>query len=84
MYGKVKVSRMDGEGKEVILTMLGESDFFGEISIIDGLARSATVTAMEDSKLFVIQREDFLDLLHSHPEIAITFDACITLKKGIN
>jgi CRP-like cAMP-binding protein len=71
MCGKVKVSRVS-EDKEVILTMLGESDFFGEMSIIDGLARSATVTAMEDSKLFIIQREDFLDLLHSHPEIAIT------------
>jgi len=72
MCGKVKVSRVSAEGKEVILTMLGESDFFGEMSIIDGLARSATVTAMEDSKLFIIQREDFLDLLHSHPEISIT------------
>jgi CRP-like cAMP-binding protein len=70
--GKVKVSRVSDDGKEVILTILGDSDFFGEMAILDGLARSANVTAMEDSELFIIQRSDFLDLLHNHPEISIT------------
>ena len=69
--GKVKVSRVSDDGKEVILTILGESDFFGEMAILDGLTRSANVTAMEDSELFIIQRSEFLGLLHSHPEIAI-------------
>jgi len=69
--GKVKVSRVSDDGKEVILTILGESDFFGEMAILDGLARSANVTAMEDSELFIIQRSEFLDLLQSHPEIAV-------------
>ena len=69
--GKVKVSRVSDDGKEVILTILGESDFFGEMAILDGLTRSANVTAMEDSELFIIQRSEFLGFLHSHPEIAI-------------
>jgi CRP/FNR family transcriptional regulator, cyclic AMP receptor protein len=69
--GKVKVSRVSDDGKEVILTILGESDFFGEMAILDGLTRSANVTAMEDSELFIIQRTDFIDLLHSHPEVSI-------------
>ncbi len=69
--GKVKVSRVSDDGKEVILTILGESDFFGEMAILDGMARSANVTAMEDSELFIIQRSEFLELLQSHPEIAI-------------
>ncbi len=69
--GKVKVSRVSDDGKEVILTILGESDFFGEMAILDGLSRSANVTAMEDSELFIIQRNDFLALLKKHPEIAI-------------
>lgn len=69
--GKVKVSRVSDDGKEVILTILGDSDFFGEMAILDGLTRSANVTAMEDSELFIIQRSDFLDLLHSHPEVSI-------------
>ena len=69
--GKVKVSRVSDDGKEVILTILGESDFFGEMAILDGQSRSANVTAMEDSELFIIQRSEFLDLLQSHPEIAV-------------
>jgi len=69
--GKVKVSRVSDDGKEVILSMLNESDFFGEMAILDGSSRSANVTAMEDSELFIIQRNDFINLLHSHPEISV-------------
>lgn len=69
--GKVKVSRVSEDGKEVILTILGDSDFFGEMAILDGLTRSANVTAMEDSELFIIQRKDFLELLQFHPEVSI-------------
>jgi CRP-like cAMP-binding protein len=70
--GKVKISRVSEDGKEVILTILGESDFFGEMAILDGLTRSANVTAIEDSELFIIQRNDFLDLLRTHPEVTIS------------
>ncbi len=69
--GKVKVSRVSDDGKEVILTILNESDFFGEMAILDGFTRSANVTAMEDSELFIVQRSDFLQLLHDHPEVSI-------------
>ncbi len=69
--GKVKVSRSSSDGREVILSILSDSDFFGEMSILDGLNRSATVVALEDSELFIIQRKEFLDLLNKHPEITI-------------
>lgn len=69
--GKVKVTRASSDGKEVILTILGESDFFGEMAIIDGMARSATVATIEESELFMIERTDFLNLLKKHPEVAI-------------
>ncbi len=71
IHGKVKVSRTSNDGREVILTILNENDFFGEMAILDGLTRSATVTAVEDSELFIIQRTDFLDLLREHSEIAV-------------
>lgn len=70
--GKVKVARSSNDGREVILTILSDSDFFGEMAILDGQTRSATVTAIEDSELFLIQRNDFLNLLREHPEIAIS------------
>ncbi len=69
--GKVKISRRSTDGKEVILSILGDSDFFGEMSVIDGLSRSANVVAMEDSVLLIVQRSEFLELLHTHPEVGI-------------
>ena len=72
--GKVKVCRTshDNVSKEVILSILIQSDFFGEMALLDGLNRSASVIAMEDSKLFIIQRNDFLDLLYEHPEVSVS------------
>jgi CRP/FNR family cyclic AMP-dependent transcriptional regulator len=49
----------------------GKSEFFGEMAILDGLSRSATVIALEPSKLFIIHRNEFLELLTKHPEISI-------------
>ena len=69
--GKVKVSRSSSDGREVILSILSDSDFFGEMSILDGMNRSATVVALDDTELFIIQRKEFLDLLNKHPEITI-------------
>lgn len=71
--GKVKVARVsnDDKNKEVILTLLNPSDFFGEMSLLDGLARSATVTSLEDSQVFIIQRNDFLGLIQENPEVSI-------------
>lgn len=71
--GKVKVCRTSKEdtSKEVIFSILNPSDFFGEMALLDGLNRSASVIAMEDSQLFLIQRGDFLELLHNYPEVSI-------------
>ena len=69
--GKVKVSRVSEDGREIILTILSDSDFFGEMAILDGLSRSANVIAMEDTELFIIQRSDFVSLLYNHPEVSI-------------
>ncbi len=71
LSGKVKVSRSSNDGREVILAILGESDFFGEMAILDGLSRSANVIANEEAEVFLIQRNEFLKLLHIHPEISI-------------
>ncbi|MBL1211713.1 MAG: Crp/Fnr family transcriptional regulator [Ignavibacteriae bacterium] len=70
--GKVKISRTSSDGREVILSILSESDFFGEMAILDGLTRSATVISIEESELYIIQRNQFLELLKSHPEISIS------------
>jgi CRP-like cAMP-binding protein len=69
--GRVKISRIDETGGEVIFAVLGEGEFFGELSIIDGHTRSATVTSLTDVELLVLRRAEFLDLLHQYPQISI-------------
>jgi CRP/FNR family cyclic AMP-dependent transcriptional regulator len=78
--GKVKLSRASEEGNEVVLTTLSESDFFGEMSLLDGSSRSATVTAMEDSELLIIRRKEFINLLRSDPDISIALLIELTQK----
>ncbi|HEX9973003.1 MAG TPA: Crp/Fnr family transcriptional regulator, partial [bacterium] len=70
--GRVKVSRISDDGREVILSILHLGDFFGELSLIDGKARSASVTAIEDSEIFLLRRGDFLGLLEDYPQISIS------------
>ncbi len=70
--GEVKVVRVGEDGREVILGILGPSDIFGEMALLDGEARSASVVALDDAELFVIHRKDFLGLLHEYPSIAIS------------
>ncbi len=69
--GAVKVTRMSDDGREVILAMLGEGDFFGEMSLLDGEGRSANIVAIEDSEALTIKRSEFLSILENYPKIAI-------------
>jgi len=70
--GRVKISGISNEGGEAIFSILGPGEFFGELSIIDGLPRSATVTSIDDVELWVLNRGDFLEMLQKYPQIAIT------------
>jgi CRP-like cAMP-binding protein len=70
--GEVKVVRVGDDGREVILSILGPSDIFGEMALLDGETRSASVVALDRAELFMIHRKDFLALLHEHPSIAIS------------
>ena len=78
--GKVKVVRMDEDGREVILSMFGPGEFFGEMSLLDGLARSASVVATMKSELFMIHRRDFLELLNEFPSVTISLLAELAMR----
>ena len=69
--GSVKVTRLSKDGREVILAMLNAGDFFGEMSLLDGEARSANVIALEETEVLSLNRDDFLVVLHDYPKIAI-------------
>ena len=68
--GTVKITRVNDEGKEVILALLGSSEIFGEMAILDGESRSANVLAQEACSLFVISREDFINILKKNFKIS--------------
>lgn len=69
--GQVKVVLIGEDGREVILSVMGEGEFFGEMALIDDEPRSAHVIAMEDSTLLVIRREDFQVQLQQTPGIGL-------------
>jgi CRP/FNR family cyclic AMP-dependent transcriptional regulator len=64
--GKVRVHRGDRQIAE-----LGERECFGEMAILDASPRSATVTAVKDTNLLKISREDFQEIMSEKPEIAL-------------
>lgn len=69
--GRVKVSTVTGSGKEVLLAVRGPGDLLGELSAIDGLARSASVSALEPVEILVIASADFRAFLEHSPRVAL-------------
>ena len=69
--GRVRISVTDDDQKEIVLAELAEGDFFGEMAIIDGKQRSADATVLEDARLYVLAREDFLRFINHNPAVAL-------------
>ena len=69
--GQVKVVLIHEDGREAILSVLGEGTFFGEMALLDQEPRSAHVIAMTDSTLLQLNRSDFQERLRSGPDVAI-------------
>lgn len=79
--GQVKVTMISPEGKEIILSMLGPGDFFGEMSLLDNEPRSATVIAVEPLDVYTIWRSDFLAILAEN--FTITKKVLATLSRRL-
>lgn len=69
--GRVKVAIPSPQGEEVILAILSAGEILGELSLIDGKPRSATVEALEETEVFRLRREDFLGFLSSRFEAVL-------------
>lgn len=69
--GAVRASLLNQEGQELVLATFDKGDFFGEMSLLDGKPRSATMIAVEDSALGMLKRERFLSAVKNDPMIAI-------------
>lgn len=69
--GSVHVTVISPEGKQAILATLRSGQFFGEMAILDGEPRSATVIAAESCLLLMLYRKSFLQILQEYPKITI-------------
>ena len=69
--GRVKVTKLSGDGREKILEMLEEGSFFGEMSLLDSAPRSASVKALTEVRILALARNDFLNVLRRSPDLAL-------------
>jgi CRP/FNR family transcriptional regulator, cyclic AMP receptor protein len=69
LEGRIKVTILGDDGREVILSLLGPGDFFGEMALLDHEPRSATAIAVEESELLSLHRNDFQTVLTDNRSI---------------
>ena len=71
--GSVEISALLGDsGQRHALSELKEGDFFGEMAVFDSHPRSATATALEETELYFVSREDLLEILARSPMVAVS------------
>jgi len=75
--GRLKVMMSDADGKEVILSLIGPGEFFGEMGLIDDSPRSASVVTIEPCELMSISKRDFKKCLEEN------FDMAMAVMRGL-
>jgi CRP/FNR family cyclic AMP-dependent transcriptional regulator len=75
--GEVRVILLSPQGEEMILALLGPGDFFGELSLLDGIPRSATTIAAKATETLTVERDRFVQWLQSRPAAATVILAAL-------
>ena len=70
LRGRLKVLSTSEDGGEVVFGIMDPGEVVGELALLSGERRTATLTAIEPCELLVIERRDFLPFLSGHPEVA--------------
>ena len=84
LAGRVKVYMADEHGKELILSIKGPGQYFGEMAL-DGEVRAASVMTLEPAQFAILSRADFKAFLVSHPPVALQLiENLIHLARGLN
>jgi putative YpdA family bacillithiol system oxidoreductase len=71
--GRVKISKIR-EGREVVLAYLAAGQYFGEMALLSGEPRMASVTAIDSVEVIQLRKEDFVDFLYEHPQLKARID----------
>jgi len=76
--GDLRVTREHSDGRAIALATLGVGDIFGELAMLDGGTRSASVETLNDSELLALPARDVRRLLSDHPDIAVKLIVALT------
>ena len=71
LRGRVRISSVSGDGKEVTLNVINPGEITGELALLDGKPRSADGTAIEDTLLLVVERRNFLPFLTQNQDLTL-------------
>lgn len=69
--GTIKIGVQSVSGKDAVFNLIGAGGIFGEIALLDGQPRTADAIAVTNCELLVIERRDFISLVHSNPDTAL-------------
>ena len=69
--GRLKITNVTADGREVVLNFLGPGDVNGEIAVLDGKERTANAIAIQDTEAFVVYARDLLPTITAHPEVML-------------
>lgn len=76
--GLVKIYRLTQDGREKILGVFGEGDFFGEMGLLDDSPRSAGAVSLRRAELLVMDKPDFRRLLDKYPQVALNLSRVLS------
>ncbi len=69
--GKLKVLTTSTSGDDVVFSILGAGEVFGEVALLGATPRTATVSAIEECRLLVIDRREFMSFLKTNPDVSV-------------
>ncbi len=69
--GRVKVYLDDDSGKEIVVNIHGKGEFFGELGLIEGIPRTASVITMDDTRVGILNEQDFKQCMIQYPEFSL-------------
>ena len=78
--GRIKVTILGDDGREIILSVLGQGEFFGEMALLDNEPRSATAIAVEESELLSLHRVDFQGVIGDNLAISVALIKVLTAR----
>ena len=76
--GDLRVTREHSDGRAIALATLGSGDIFGELAMLDGEARSASVETLSDAELLALSASDMRQMLADHSDISVKLIVALT------